>query len=289
MGVNSMTPNGVCERIAFLRRRIAAIEAQETPRRLRATPGQAAAPRLLAATESFEWLLQNLEGGSLNEIVPARPRDAAAAAGFACALALRAARPGACVVWIAEDMASREIGLPYARGLEALGLDPARLIVARTRKPFETLWAMEEALKSRAAAIVAESWIALRAYNLVASRRLTLAARRGGGLGLLLLLRACGQSGRLASAAQLRFEVGALPPPRAAPGRGPPLPGPLGWRLRVAKARAGLASFEAIDAPDWREILFDPNEAAFRHAFPERLSAKTGDRPDFAAPRSGRA
>jgi protein ImuA len=316
-----MPPPGVRERIVLLRRRIAAIEARDGP--LRRASGEANAlnhaafeqnrsnaenvidsrelerassekpvptfaSRALAssAQEFFEALPGAFAQGGLSEIVPARPRDAAAAAGFASVLALCAVVPrGASAVWIAEDMAAQEIGLPYAKGLEALGLDPARLVVARTRDSRETLWTMEEALKRRVGAVVAESWIAPGAYGLAASRRLSLAAQRGGGLGLLLLLRAANQGGRLASAARLRFEIAAPSPPRATPGCGPPLPGPLGWRLRLLKARLDAACPGGLDAPEWREILFDPDRGALRHAFPQRLPAETCDRPDLAAAR----
>ncbi len=253
-----MTRIGVHERIALLRQRVAALEAQGSPFVPWPQTGAASRP----APDLFERLAQNLGRGNLAEAAPARPRDAGAAAGFCCALALRAAaaRPNAKIVWIVEDMAAREIGLPYGKGLEAAGLDPARLIFARTRGAKETLWAMEEALKSRAAAVVAESWIAPWAYDLTASRRLQLAARRGGGLGLLLLLRACGQAGRMNSAAQMRFEVAAPPPPAPDPESRPPLPGPLGWRLRIAKARAGFADLGEIDSPTWRDIVFDKGQ-----------------------------
>jgi protein ImuA len=283
-----MTRTSTRDCIATLRRRIAALEACDSPK-----PRAARAPDSASASAQafFEGLPGNLAPGCLVEILPSRPRDASAAASFACALALRAvaARPSA-VLWIVEDMAAREIGCPYAKGLEALGLDPTRLIVARTREPRESLWTMEEALKSGAAAIVAESWIAPEAYSLTMSRRLLLTARRGGGLGLLLLLRAHGQGRRLASAAHLRFEI-AAPPPPAASESVPPLPGPLGWRLRLLKARADAArlsgqALAAIDAPDWRDMRFDPEKGAFRHAFPERLPAQTIDRPHSAAQRS---
>ena len=247
-----MPPNGARERIVLLRRRIAALEAREGPLpRLPAEERQAGAPA--SAQDFFEALPGALAPGGLSEIVPARPRDAAAAAGFASVLALCAIAPrAASAVWIAEDMAAREIGLPYAKGLEALGLDPARLIVARTHDPRETLWTMEEALKRRVGAVVAESWIAPGAYGLAASRRLSLAARRGGGCALLLLLRAAGQGGRIASAAQLRFEVAAPSPPRLAPGlraaaagsaRLAPAPaqGATGRRLSRRPRRAGMA------------------------------------------------
>jgi protein ImuA len=296
-----MTRKGVGERIVLLRRRIATIEAREPAGHCPAGALARTSPRQLSEQDPFERLLRNLGSVSLCEIIPAHPRAAGAAAGFICALALRAAaaRPGAGVVWIAEDMAAREIGLLYGKGLEARGFDPARLVFVKTRSPRETLWAMEEALKSRAVAIVAESWIAPRAYDLTASRRLLLTARRGGGLGLLLLPRASGEAARLTTAAPLRFEVAASPPPAAAEwgepiaatGQGAPLPGPMGWRLRIVRARAGLLGSGEIDplawrVLTWRDIVFGSDKAVFQHAFPERLPAFAVDRPDFAWARS---
>jgi protein ImuA len=279
-----MHRNGVSERIALLRQRIAAVEARESPRVSRPSPNRTAAP---AARSLLEGPMQDLARGNFTEIIPARPRDAGAAAGFSFTLALCAAavRPGGRIVWIIEDMAAYEIGLPYGAGLEALGADSTRLIFARTHSAKDTLWAMEEALKSRAAVVIGESWLAPRAYDLTASRRLLLAARRGGGLGLLLLLRACGQAGRMSSAAQLRFEISAPQPPPAPESGGLPLPGPLGWRLRIAKARAGLAASGENDSPAWRHIDFDPDKAAFRYALPQRLPAVSSDGPDSARPR----
>ena len=285
-----MTRNGVGERIVLLRRRIATIEAREAPGHCPAGALARTSPRQIPEQDPFERLLRNLGSAGLCEIIPAQPRAAGAAAGFICALALRAAaaRPGAGVVWIAEGMAAREIGLPYGKGLETRGFDLARLVFVKTRSPRETLWAMEEALKSRAVAIVAESWIAPRAYDLAASRRLLLTARRGGGLGLLFLPRASGEAARLTSAAPLRFEVAALPPSLAAPGQATPSPGPMGWRLRIARARAGLFGLGEIDPLIWRDIVFDSDKAVFQHAFPERLPAFAVDRPDFARARSER-
>ena len=296
-----MTRNGVGERIVLLRRRIATIEAREAPGHCPAGALARTSPRQIPEQDPFERLLRNLGSAGLCEIIPAQPRAAGAAAGFICALALRAAaaRPGAGVVWIAEGMAAREIGLPYGKGLETRGFDLARLVFVKTRSPRETLWAMEEALKSRAVAIVAESWIAPRAYDLTASRRLLLTARRGGGLGLLLLPRASGEAARLTTAAPLRFEVAASPPIAAAewgeppPGQATPLPGPMGWRLRIVRARAGLLGSGEIDPLAWRvltwgDIVFGSDKAVFQHAFPERLPAFAVDRPDFAWARSER-
>lgn len=270
-----MSQRGVSERIGFLRRRIAALETRDSGRTARVAPG--------AAQNSFDPLFAVGRGG-LSEVLPAGAADAPAAAAFALALALqaRAARGGGALVWIVEDMSAREFGLPYGRGLAAAGADMSRFALVRVRRPRETLWAMEEALKSPAcAAVVAESFIGARLYGLTASRRLQLAARRGGGLGLLLAQG--GEGAAFASAAELRVEI-AAPPAPAGPGflSRPPL-GPdaiFRWRLRVLKARASLLeNAGAIDPAQWRDLVFCPQQAVFRHAFSERLPAASGDRP----------
>jgi protein ImuA len=278
-----MSQGGVSERILFLRRSLAAIEARSGAQKAPASPRPAEAP----PRDPFGRLLEALKAGGFAEIAPARPRDGGAAAGFAFALALRCglahARLG---VWIAEDMVTAEIGLPYGRGLATLGLDPRRLVLVRSRRPDETLWALEEALKGRGASVLAETWMAPRAYDLTTSRRLLLAARRGGGTGLLLLPRAAGAASRLSSAAHVRFEVASIPVSRpvARPAaRLLPLPGPLAWRLRIVKTRASLmGACGDFDPSEWRDISFDPENGDFCHAFPQRLPAPPFDRPDFA-------
>ena len=52
------------------------------------------------------------------------------------------------LAWIAPPY------LPYAPALQAAGIDPARLLVVRTRSPRETLWAVEQALRSNACGAV---------------------------------------------------------------------------------------------------------------------------------------
>ncbi|CAN2535215.1 hypothetical+protein [Methylocapsa aurea] len=248
-----MSRSGSSERIVFLRRRIAALEAGGD------APAPAAVPMSRLRDDGLSRLFDPRRSG-LGEALPARPTDAAAAAGFAFSLALRRLRlkPQGGIVWIAEDMAARELGLPYGRGLQAAGLPPERLVLARTRRPRETLWAMEEALRSGAAVVVAESWAEASAYDLTASRRLALAARRSGSLGLLLLPRAAGAAQRLASAAETRFEIAACAPPPRAEGAPRPLPGPPAFRLRVVKARGLVGAF---DPQAWRDIVFDHEEA----------------------------
>ncbi|MBI1867750.1 MAG: hypothetical protein HYS06_05590 [Methylocystis sp.] len=290
-----MSQSGSSEKILFLRRAIAAIEArggQGNARYGRIGYGRLnERPRRFGSVsrDPFERLLDEGAVGGMSEIVPARPGDEAAAAGFAFALALRrlSMRPRSGVVWIAEDMVAREIGLPYAKGLEAAGVDPERLVLVRTRRPRETLWAMEETLKSKAvAAVVAETWIAPGAYGLEASRRLVVAARRGAGAGLLLLAKAAGEAARFTSAAPTRFEVASSVVQRAgadafARARRLPSPGPPAWRARIVKARAGPFGAGAdCDPSCWRDLVFDPDKALLRYALPLRFPAALGDRPD---------
>jgi protein ImuA len=146
---------------------------------------------------------------AVHEITPATPAQIGAATGFALALAaLRAAGDGRPLFFIQTDYAALEAGAPYGPGVGCLGLPMERLIVLRAPRPIDVLWAFEEALKSRGvAAVIAELPEAGAAADLTATRRLTLAARAGGGLGLLLRHR----SSPLATAATTRWQIAAAP------------------------------------------------------------------------------
>jgi cell division inhibitor SulA/protein ImuA len=95
------------------------------------------------------------------------------------------AGPRRWIAWLAPPY------LPYAPALASAGLDPGRMLVVRPRgqspsqsieSPDPTLWAMEQALRSRACA-AALGWI--DAAETTALRRLKLAAEEGGSLGIL--------------------------------------------------------------------------------------------------------
>jgi protein ImuA len=108
-------------------------------------------------------------------------------------------------------------------------------------------WATEEALKSGApAAVVAEIW-SLKGYGLIASRRLLLAARKGGTPALLVLASAYGQAEKLSTAATTRFEIAAAPSARSPAAAGRDLPGPFACAARLVKARATAVA--AVDSP----------------------------------------
>lgn len=163
-------------------------------------------PLGLAALDAV--LKGGLARAALHELAPAGPAQTGAAVGFALALAARATAGSRPALVIQTDFAALEAGTPYGSGIECLGLPMQRLIVLRVPRPIDVLWACEEALKSRGVALVlAELPEAGAAADLTATRRLTLAARAGGGLGLLLRHR----PSPLATAAATRWEIAAAP------------------------------------------------------------------------------
>ena len=145
-----------------------------------------------------------LPGAALHE-VSATPLHLGAAAGFALALATLAQERTRETLWIATDFGSLETGVLYGPGLDQFGLSTERLLIARVARPVDALFAMEEALKCRAlSAVIAELG---EAPDLTATRRLSLAAKDHGGLGLILRH----GSGDAPSAARTRWQVAAAP------------------------------------------------------------------------------
>lgn len=111
--------------------------------------------------------------------------------------------------------------LLYGPGLARFALSPNRLILADAPSGPNLLWALEEALKSRALAVV----IAQGADpDLTATRRLQLAAEAGGSLGLLI------RQGGGSSAALTRWQIDPAPSSET---------GALRWRLDLIRCRGG--------------------------------------------------
>ncbi len=163
--------------------------------------------------------------------------------GFALALAaLFLDRRPAAALLIGESFANLEAGALYGPGLVAHGLPLSRLVFVSAPDALSAFWAAEEALKCGApAAVVAEVWN-LRSYGLMASRRLLLAARKGGTPALVVLAGAYGQAEKLSTAATTRFEIAAAPSARSPAAAGRDLPGPFACAARLVKARASGAS-----------------------------------------------
>ena len=270
-----MSLNDRSEHVILLRAAIASIEAGASPA---ARPG---APVRLGAAMALDAALGGgLSGGILSEIVPAKPQDAAAACGFALALAARLARstlPAKSVLWIIEDFAAQEQGAPYGPGLIQHGLAPEKLVIVRTPRAQDALWALEEALKTSNIIVIGELGTHAKGYGLAASRRLALAARASGTPGLIFHAGTAG-----GSAAASRFEIASHASPSASGKTRLPLPGPPSWAVRLLKARAGPDSRFGLDRDKIHLLVWDAKKGCFRDALPVPAPANLANRPPLA-------
>ena len=165
----------------------------------------------------------------LEEASAAEPRDWGAAAGFALWRAdLDGDRRPLALVTVKAWRGER--GSFSARGLLALGIDPAGVIQVRADKEIEALWALEEALKSGA---VRGAIATVEQASLVATRRLDFAARAGGACGVVLRIAGGGDL----SAARLRWRVKASP--SAAHPFDPRAPGDARLKAELTRRRDG--------------------------------------------------
>lgn len=168
-----------------------------------------------------------LAGGALHEVVPQMQAAFPAAIGFIAAFLGRLFSPSP-LVFVMPSYARRRDGRLSGHGLNALGLDPARLILIETAHRKDTLWAMAEALRSAAPAAVVGL---IDKLDLKTSQKLHLAAGDAG-LPLLLLRPAPTLE---ASAAVTRWRVGTA---EAARDRFGLYTHPR-WRLHLERARNG--------------------------------------------------
>lgn len=157
----------------------------------------------------------SLQGGlavaAMHEVF-AEARQSAAATGFIAGLAGRAGarRP---VVWVRQDFTEIESGALSMSGLAELGLDPRLLVTVRAADVDSALRTAADALACDALGVVVlEVWGEPRQLDLVASRKLTLAAQASGVTGLLLRLAA----EPVPSTAETRWIVRAAHSPPAA-------------------------------------------------------------------------
>jgi protein ImuA len=138
--------------------------------------------------------------GALHEIVPEAEGATAAAFGFIAAILARLPRTDPLIV-VMPAYGRHPHGRLHGHGLNALGLDPACLILVETAHRKATLWAIEEALRSAAPVAVAAF---IDILDLKLSQRLHLAATDAG-LPLFLLRPAPSLE---SSAAATRWRIG---------------------------------------------------------------------------------
>jgi protein ImuA len=169
-----------------------------------------------------------LRQGALHEVFAAEASHEPAATGFALTLAARMAGARRWLLWVRQDFAALEEGEPCGTGLLELGLDPSRVLMVRAADAAGVLRATAEGLAtSSLGAVILEPWGESKLFNLVTSRRLTLAAARNNVTAILL-------------------RPGAEPWPSAAETR---------WLIRAARSRQD----------DWGTPVFDASLVRNRH------------------------
>ena len=138
----------------------------------------------LGIPESDQHLpMRGLLPNALYEVLPERPTDIGASTGFCTALlfALLTYRDGR-VLWCLND-SNTDVGEIYPLGLAQHGFDPSCLLTVCTKRDIDTLWVIEETLRSNTfTAVLGE----VQKVSMIASRRLQLAAEKNGVLTLLL-------------------------------------------------------------------------------------------------------
>jgi protein ImuA len=172
------------------------------------TPHRAA----LGHADADATLQGGLALGAMHEVFADAGRQSAAATGFVAGLAGRAAarRP---LVWVRQDFTEIESGSLSMSGWAELGLDPRLLVTVRAADVDTALRTAADALACDAlGAVVLEVWGEARQLDLVASRKLTLAAQASGVTGLVLRMAAEPQP----STAETRWIVRAAHSPPAA-------------------------------------------------------------------------
>lgn len=143
----------------------------------------------LGAPEVDSWI-GDLDTAGVHEIKPVLPGPGvpaamgeAAAFAFALRLAARRVSGSGCrqadaagrgAILLCVPLRDRlELGQLYGPGLADLGLDPQQFLIVETAKAADTLWAMEEGLRSQVPALVIGC---LDELPLTPARRLSLAA-----------------------------------------------------------------------------------------------------------------
>lgn len=226
-----------------------------------------------------------LQGGlalaAVHEVF-AEGRQSAVATGFIAGLAglvslagrVTARRP---LVWIRQDFAEIESGALSMAGFAELGLDPRGVVTVRAADVDAALRTAADALACDAlSAVVLELWGEARQLDLVASRKLTLAAQASGVTGLLLRVAAQPQP----STAETRWLVRAAHSPPASVGSawGAPV-----FDAQLVRNRHGPVGRWIME---WKcdECLF-----AKPAAYPQPVAAAPAHRPHQARAQQRRA
>ncbi|MCF2522947.1 DNA repair protein [Bradyrhizobium sp. G127] len=223
----------------------------------------------LGHADADATLQGGLVRGALHEVFTEGGRHAAAATGFIAGLAHRLVgrRP---LVWVRQDFGEIESGALSMEGLNELGLDPRLVVTVRAPDAETALRAAADALACDAlGAVVLDVWGEVRALDLVASRRLTLAARASS-VACLVLRTAAMPS---ASTAETRWVVRAAPSSPTIETWGAPMLDAQLVRNRHGQTGRWIMEWKCDDGL-FREGTFHKNPA-----YPQPVAAAPADRP----------
>lgn len=246
---------------------------RETVRRLERGGATATTQTVPLGVPDIDALLSDggLACGALHEIVPGDRAHDGAALGFAAHALGRfgSARRGQ-ILWVHRNT-SAFAAPPYAPAL-AQFIDPARVILASSRRIEDALWTMEEGLRCGAlAAVLGE----IDRVELAATRRLQLAAEKSGVPALLLRARpSTDAKGGAISAATTRWRVTSAASRSSLDADGLSLDdiGGLRWRLDLLRNRFGDPA--RTETPSW--LVEWTNEKGHLVVVPETVERPHG-------------
>lgn len=180
----------------------------ETLRSRFGMPGQAGFSPKSAVSPAPSAFPAALLTCGLHECLGQGPGDWPGVLAFALAAASQSVANGKPVFMLRLRNTRQELGDVYGHGLQAFGLDAARLITVSVRSEKDLLWAAEEIAASQAAqAVIVALDTQEKLYGFTASRRLKL--RSESSPSPVFVLRHWGQGG--ATAAHSRWRIARLP------------------------------------------------------------------------------
>jgi protein ImuA len=220
---NNMRPD-----LDHLRAQVAAIEAHH----------RRACVALPTGAEDFDAALGGgLALGGISEFVPAAFMDEPASMAFAlaCGAVALAQRAGDLVI-IDDATHARNWGRLYAPGLQAMGIDPARILTVQAPNPKAIHACLEDCARTTGLAGVLALAGPKAGFSLAGARRVQLAAEQAGSLVMIV------QSLRTPrfAPAFARLNIASAPSKGVAL-RGTPLPslGPPAWTIILERTRSG--------------------------------------------------
>jgi protein ImuA len=225
----------------------------------------------------LDTLVRGGLGRSLHLFEVAGSMDAGSAVGFIVSFLFNKCSSQGDILWVGQSLSRSECGAAYGPGLQAMGLDPARILLVDAAHPADVLWAVEEGVGSGAvSAVVGEIHDPSRALDLTATRRIALRSEQSG-VPVHLLVTGGAEVG--ATAARTRWRITAAPSRHDAPA--PALLGAPVWRLELLRNRDGPCAERLVGFCPRDRRFFEP-AARQRDAGPRQARQAAEERGEAA-------